>query len=511
MWLREKSASGAAGASVTPPGDGVAVDRGKLRGNTIGAGHIVFFVVSAAAPLSGIVLGVPVIVGQGNGTGAAGTFVLVTAVLLLFAVGYSAMSRHIVNAGGFYTYVAHGLGRIPGLGAATLALFAYTAIQAGMFGALGAYVDRFVQRYLGAGLPWWLYSLAGTALCLALGVRKVEVGARALGVMLLLESALIIVLDVAIFATGGASEGGPAGLSWEPFSPAAVFSGALGIALVFAYTSFIGFEATVIYGEEARDPRRTVPKATYIALIGMGVFYSISAWLLTNSFRADSVVAEAGDDPESFAAKALRSQLGAISNDIMSVLIITSIFAAVLAFHNTLARYLFALGRQGLVWGRLGRTHRTRQSPHVACLAQAATATAVIGVFAVSGADPYGGLYVWATGLGAIGVIILQSVASVAVFVFFRRRSADKRVWHTVLAPALSMLGLLGLAAVSLSNFGLLIGDPGAVATVGMAATLPCAALVGMGRAAWLRRRDPVKYARIGDLPDDTTSPARPG
>lgn len=200
-----------------------------------------------------------------------------------------------------------------------------------------------------------------------------------------------------------------------------MFSGALGIALVFAYTSFIGFEATVIYGEEARDPRRTVPKATYIALIGMGVFYSISAWLLTNSFRADSVVAEAGDDPESFAAKALRSQLGAISNDIMSVLIITSIFAAVLAFHNTLARYLFALGRQGLVWGRLGRTHRTRQSPHVACLVQAATATAVIGVFAVSGADPYGGLYVWATGLGAIGVIILQSVASVAVFVFFRR------------------------------------------------------------------------------------------
>ncbi|MCQ0016496.1 hypothetical protein [Actinomadura madurae] len=146
--------------------------------------------------------------GRGTGQAPPGTFVLVTAVLLLFAVGYSAMSRHIVNAGGFYTYVAHGLGRIPGLGAATLALFAYTAIQAGMFGALGAYVDRFVQRYLGAGLPWWLYSLAGTALCLALGVRKVEVGARALGVMLLLESALIIVLDVAIFATGGASEGG---------------------------------------------------------------------------------------------------------------------------------------------------------------------------------------------------------------------------------------------------------------------------------------------------------------
>jgi amino acid transporter len=487
-----------------PPGGAHPVPdaSGALRSNAIGVSHIVFFVVSAAAPLSGVVLGVPVIIGQGNGIGAAGSFVVVTVVLLLFAVGYSAMSRHIVNAGGFYTYVAQGLGRVSGLGAATLALFAYTAIQAGMFGALGAYVDRFVRSYLGFGLAWWAYSLAGVALCVALGVRRVDVGARILGVVLVLETVLILALDAVIFVTGGARGGGVTALSWEPFSPAAVWGGALGIALVFAHTSFIGFESTVIYGEEARRPRRTVPRATYVALVAMGAFYAISTWLLTNAFPAADVVGIARDDPESFAAQALESRLGAASADVMSVLIITSIFAAVLAFHNTLARYLFALGRQGLVWKALGRTHSVRQSPHVACYVQAATAVVVIVAFAVAGADPYGNLYVWATGLGATGIIVLQLVASVAVFTFFRRHDVDKRRWHTVVAPVLGMLGLLVLAVAALSNFGLLIGVPSVGAVVALGAVLLCAALAGMGRAVWLRRNRVTAYARIGDVTD---------
>ncbi|WP_028921996.1 APC family permease [Pseudonocardia acaciae] len=478
-----------------------------LRSNTIGAGHIVFFVVSAAAPLSGVVLGVPVIIGQGNGIGAAGSFVLVTGVLLLFAVGYSAMSRHVVNAGGFYVYVARGLGRIPGLGAATLALFAYTAIQAGMFGALGAYVGRFVRSYLGVDLPWWGYSLAGVALCLALGVRQVDVGARVLGVMLALETVLIVALDVGIAATGGAHAGGPASLSWQPFAPSAVFGGALGIALVFAHTSFIGFEATVIYGEEARNPRRTVPRATYVALVLMGAFYAISTWLLTEAFPAAEVVGLAQADPESFTARAVQAQLGATSAHVLSALIITSIFAAVLAFHNTLARYLFALGRHGLMWTALGRTHRTRQSPEVACYVQAASAVVVIVAFAVAGFDPYTNLYVWATGLGATGIIVLQVVASVAVFGFFRRHDVDRRTWHTVVAPVLGMLGLLVLAVAALSNFGLLIGVSSGGAVLALGAVLLCAALVGMARAAYLRRHDPAVYNRIGDVARDAHEP----
>ncbi|WP_166459795.1 APC family permease [Amycolatopsis pithecellobii] len=489
---------------------------GRLRSGSVGVGHIVFFVVSAAAPLSGVVLGVPVVIGLGNGLGAAGTFVIVSLVLLLFSVGYTAMSRRVVNAGGFYTFVAQGLGRVPGLAAATFAIFSYTAIQAGMFGALGAYVNPLVHEYVGLDIPWWIYSLIGTAVCWVLGVRRVQLGAKVLGVMLVLETSLILVLDVVVFVTGGASGGGPAGLSWEPFDPKTIFAGAMGIAMVFVYTSFIGFEATVIYGEEAVNPRRTVPRATYVSLIVMGIFYAASTWLIINSFGIGAVIGIAQQDPGNFAAQSIEHTLGRGAVEIMNVLIVTSIFAAVLAFHNTLARYLYALGRQGLLWGGLGRTHAQRQSPHVACAVQAVSAALLIVVFAATGAPPYTGLYVWATGVGAICIIVLQAVASVAVFTYFRRNAVDNRPWQTFVAPALSVLALVSLAVVSLSNFSLLVGDPGPIAVAALAALPVLAALAGAGRALWLRRNRPTQYAKIGAtqdfLPESASQPGpQPG
>ena len=473
---------------------------GRLKRNSIGVGGIVFFVISAAAPLSGVVLAFPVIIGLGNGVGAAGAFIICAAVLLLFSVGYTAMSRHIVNAGGFYTFVAQGLGRITGLGTATLAIFSYTAIQAGMFGALGAFLDRLVQQYVGVSIPWWLYSVVGVAACLALGVSEVQIGARVLGVMLALETSLILVFDVVVLFTGGASGGGFSSLSWQPFSPALVLGGSLGIALIFAYNTFIGFEATTIYGEEAINPKRTVPRATYIAVTLMGVFYAASAWLLINSYGVDVIVGRAQEDPESLASGAIESQLGHTAADIMSFLIVTSIFAAVLAFHNTLARYFYALGRQRIIWPVLGRTRAKNQTPAIACVFQALTAVVIIAAFAIAGADPYTQVFVWASGIGSVGIILLQTLCSVAVFVFFRRNNVDKRPWNTLIAPILGIIGLVGLAGLALGNFDLLIGssDPGIVIT--MVGLLVVAAAVGAFRALWLRRRDPASYRHIGSV-----------
>ena len=471
---------------------------GSLRSGSIGVGHIVFFVVSAAAPLSGVVLGVPVIIGLGNGVGAAGAFIISALILLLFSIGYTAMSRQIVNAGGFYTFIAQGLGRAAGLGAATFAIFSYTAIQAGMFGALGGYVNPLVKQYLSVNISWWIYALLGVTVCWLLGVRQVHLGATVLGIMLVLETSLILVLDAVIFVSGGASGGGPTALSWEPFDPKSIFAGAIGIAMVFAYTSFIGFEATVIYGEEAIEPRRTVPRATYIALVTMGVFYAASTWLIINSIGIEEVVAIARRDPGNFAATSIKQFLGGTAVNIMDLLIVTSIFAAVLAFHNTIARYLYALGRQGQLWSALGKTHPERQSPHVACAVQAVSAAVIVVAFAIAGAPPYTGLYVWATGIGAICIILLQAVASVAVFAYFRKSTVDNRPWHTLVAPALSVLALMSLAGISLSNFSLLVGDPGTLAISALAALPLIAALLGVGRALWLRTHRPAEYAKIG-------------
>lgn len=169
-----------------------------LARNQIGVLGIVFFVVAAAAPLTVVVALFPVIIGSGNGVGIAGAFVAVAVVLTVFAVGYVAMSKHITNAGAFYAFITRGLGRPMGLGSASLAIFAYNAIQLGVIGGFGYYAAEFTSRHTGVGVPWWVFSALAMGASLFLGVRQIHAGARVLAVLLTLETGVILVLDIGI-------------------------------------------------------------------------------------------------------------------------------------------------------------------------------------------------------------------------------------------------------------------------------------------------------------------------
>ena len=82
----------------------------RLRRNSLGLVAVTFMVISAAAPLTGVAGAMPLAFLLGNGTGIPLTFILLTLVMLAFAAGYVAMSRHVINAGAFYAYAARGLG-----------------------------------------------------------------------------------------------------------------------------------------------------------------------------------------------------------------------------------------------------------------------------------------------------------------------------------------------------------------------------------------------------------------
>ena len=66
-----------------------------------------------------------------------------------------------------------------------------------------------------------------------------------------------------------------AALPATSFNPHVVLSGAVGVAMMFAFTSFIGFESAALYGEETRNPKRSVPLATYISVVLIAVFYAL--------------------------------------------------------------------------------------------------------------------------------------------------------------------------------------------------------------------------------------------
>jgi amino acid transporter len=465
-----------------------------LKQNSLGVPSIFFYIIAAASPLTVVVALYPIIIGSGNGVGMPGAFVIAAVVLMIFAVGYVAMSRHVTNAGAFYAYVTLGLGRIAGLGSAFLAIFAYNAIQAGLYGGFGYYAAELLNPRLGVDVPWWAYAFVGLLLCLGLGVQGVHSGAKVLGVFMTLEVTMITILSA--FSLFG--DAVPVSqFSFEPFAPSVVLGGALGVALMFAHASFIGFEGSAIYGEEARDPARTIPRATYLSIAFMGILYAVSGWLIINALGIDKVVGIATETGGNFIFAASDTIIGHNISLVFQILIVTATFAAIVTFHNNVSRYTFSLGRQGLIWKPLGWTLPGRQTPWVASIVQSVTVGIVIALFALFRQDPFATLFTWATGIGTVGVILSQLVAGIAIFAFFRKSDVDKRPWNTVIAPLLAIVGLGGFFVLTLDSLDVLLGVQGTMAAI-MLSLVFIAFLAGAAYGLYLKLAAPARYALVG-------------
>jgi amino acid transporter len=438
----------------------VEADRHRLGGR-LGPAAIVFMVVAAAAPLTVVAGTFPIGIAAGNGAAYPASYVVCTAVLLLFAVGFTAMTRHVPGAGAFYTYVTHGLGRHTGLGAAFLALLSYTAVQGGVYGYIGAAVNDLVTSHGGPNVPWYLYALVMMAVVGTLGYRHIELSGKVLGVLLICEVGIVVVINVAVMGRGGAG-----GMSTAAFDPGAFFSGAPGIALIFALAGYIGFEATAVFRDEARDPARTIPRATYLALLLIGGFYAVSSWVMVSAWGDEGAVQLATDNPAGMLTETATRYVGSMTGDLVQIFLITSLFAALLSFHNVLARYIFSLGNTAALPERCGRSHARHSSPHIASAAQSVSALVLVTACALAGLDPVAEVFAWFVGISSVGIIALMTLTSVAVVVYFRRHRVDPRIWHTLIAPGLGLAGLAVLLVMTAVNLPLLVGGSTTAAAV---------------------------------------------
>ena len=494
----------------TPPGSDIAQrDSHQLRRGTLGVLGVAFFVVSAAAPLTAMAGGAPVAMLLGNGPGIPAAYVVVSLILIIFSVGYTAMARHHTSTGAFYSYVARGLKQPAGGAAAIIALLGYNAMQIGLYGLFGAAASGFFSDVLGLNVPWWVFVFVAMAIIGVCGYRQVDLSAKILAVLVSLEFLIVLVLDVAILIKGG--EGGGAPLTATPFTPASFLSGSVAIALLFNFASFIGFEATTIYSEEAKDPKRTVPRATFLAVLTIGFFYTLTTWLMVEGQGAAGLqeyIAGLTPDPTAFLFELSATYIGGTLTTVMSLLFISSVFAALLAFHNAVARYLYALGREGLVPAALGRTHKIHLSPHVGSLSQTVLAVIIVLLFVITAQDPVLALFTWLTQLGTLAIIVLMAIASFAVVAFFAaNRGLDNNPLRTTVAPIVGGLAMTAVAIYAASQFGLLIGNPESPLRWLLPGLIIVAAAAGVGTALALRSRSPELYAQMGRHRDMSLTP----
>ena len=513
----------------------------RLHKNAIGLPGVLYFCLAGSAPISAMLFNVPTMASQAGATTPL-VFLLSGIGLLLLGVSIVYLSRRLTSAGGFYTWVRHSLGKGTAFQAGWLMMGGYALFEASLLGAFGSYTNSSIANYLHFNLfgGWVTYALIGAALIFMLSYFDVKWSVYAMAPFLLLEVGVLIILDIAINVQGGHAGTShdlvhtftAAGANLKGAAPGGILG--IGVAMALGVWSWVGFEAGAVYGEEARNPRRAVPVAVFSVVAFLTLLYTWTAYSATIGYGWTHAVDGFGNltgNPTPYYPLAANF-VGGWLQALMIVAISTSALACGLAFHNGMVRYLYAMGREGILGRVFGKTHPSFRSPHIAIITQSAFTALLIIAFAfviqktnadgtisyafgiadgkvytqTDGISPYA----WLAIIGTIAFVIVYIMVNISSPVFasrFDRKGFN--VFAHIIAPVLSSLILL----VPLISF-VMPAVPGAIGSyftsLGFAATpfplniLPLFVIgwviVGLIYANYLARSSPERYEGMGRI-----------
>ena len=469
-----------------------------LKGS-MGVGALVMTVLAFSAPLSTATGFIPQLLIYGSADGGQGNsapwiYIICIITLGFFSVGFAKMGTVMERPGGFYAYITDALGKKVGLAAAMVSAIGYSLVGFFMPGLMAIVVGGIVEDAGGPAIPWWIYAIVFAALSTLLASMSIDFSAKCLFVVMCFEAAIMLVFDALCFINGSPADSGGAAFSFIDFS-----TGTLGVAMLFAMGNFYGFEATVIYREECKEPKKTIPRATFIAVIGIGVFYLLCAWGFIAHFGASKVTAAAQADPANLFSGVMSGLIGPFAGHFIQIISIVSIFASGLAIQNVGARYFYSLGVDGVIPKAFGRIHPKQHSPYVAALTIGALWIVLIVVLGIICGFDAEYTYTRPNVIGNLCVTGILGLVAIAVFVFMRKNAKKYgfSIFHTTISPMIGLIGIGFTVILCATNLNAFLGTAtaGSVITVGAIVVYVIATVF---YANWLQKNKPDTYLRIG-------------
>ncbi len=501
----------------------------RLKAGAVGLVGVLFMAVANAAPITAMSFNVPIAIGYGNGIGASAGYLFATIVLTIFTIGFVAMAKYVTTAGAFYGFISQGLGQVWGMASGLLAAVAYIVFEASLIGGFAYFATSYILVPAGINVNWIVIAIIGTIAIGVLTYFSITVAAGVLSVTLVAEVLLLLGLAVTVFAKGG-----PDGLMFSDIVPVqnafksldegafgtGVAQGAAAIGIFFAFWSWIGYETTAVYGEESKDPKKNVPRATMIAVIGLGLFYTLMSWVVVvGNGAAKSVELSAGANPVDLWLGLVTANMGDFMTTIYKILLVIGSFACALAFGNASARYIYALAREGAwSWMRnsFGTINPKHQSPAAAVILQTIITTVILVAFLlftnvyVPDADgnmvptpelvPYVNVYGLIAVIGTAMILLVQTITSFAVISYFWVKKVHKgNVITTLIAPLVGAAGMLYALYLLWTNraFAAGLGSDSLVFQL-MPWYIVGILVLGFGYALWMRKAKPDIFAEIG-------------
>lgn len=425
--------------------------------------------VAAVAP-SGAAAVIPALVlATAGGAGAITAFACAALVVLLVSACLRPMAQRMAAVGGIYTYTARGLGPLVAVPTGWSAIIGYASVGMAGLTAVGTYLANVVvSAGLTSDIPLAAIIsvlLLASVVASAVMVRGIRVSAW---ITLLVEIVSIALLGVVlILILVGALRGG------APIASALNWKGdpqSMALSIVVAVSAFVGFESSTTLSGEARQPFRSVPLTIRWTPVVAGVLYMAAVTVLAIALsEAPSAVTHSSTPFVTL----LNSQHSTILSPVLDLAIAASFFACTVASVNALVRVVFSMGREGVVPGRLGRTHRRFKTPAIA-VGVVMTAVTVAPIVVLSfGAAPDDALRIFLT-LSACGYLGSYLSGCIAAPVLLHRIGESTKGIIALSAATVTILVFLFANAIyfAIQDGGMLLAVYGILMVVAILYTI---------------------------------------
>ncbi|MEP6697019.1 MAG: APC family permease [Pseudonocardiales bacterium] len=373
-------------------------------------------------------------------------FALATVGVLLIAYTFVRLCQRFNHSGSVYAFVGATLGPRWGVisGWALLGTYTFygvvTSAAAGIFGV--AFLDE-------VGVwnkpPEWAPFIV-TALALAgvflLAIARIRGGTRLLLTVEGATVALILIVSIVVLAKliGGSAPGGHT-FTLDVFKvPSGTPVSALFLGVVFGFLSFAGFEAAATLGEEARRPRKDIPRAILGTAIFGGIYFVFVTAVEVMGFGSNAAGVKAFTGSASLLGDLGTTYIASWVGELITLGTAVSAFGCALASTVAASRLLFALGRDGIAPVSVSTVSARRGTPVAATVVVVAAMSVIVLVDRlVFGAKPFD-VFAWSGVIGTLILLVAYALATVGVIqlLFFTGRRSVA-TWEIVV-PILALL-----------------------------------------------------------------------
>jgi amino acid transporter len=474
----------------------------QLQRGAVGLTEVLFQSITFMAPAVAAALSIGYATTFAGGiTPLAVLFALIACLFTAYSMGQ--FSSRMTSAGGMYTWVSRGLGSFFGWLVAWLYTLAGPIVPAALYASFGVFGADLINELTGFSNEWtWFVLAVGCGIVVwALTYYGVQISTRVGVVLGIIEIGIFLAVSALLIAKAAKP------VDTSVFIPA---DGNIIPALqgmVFCILAFVGFEGAAPLGEEAREPRRTIPRAILLSCVLIGLFYIFCYYGATVFFGPDKMKADFLGANEGNPWGGMAEQvLPGIGSLLVTFAIVNSSIANANAGANASTRVLFSLGRSRLLPGTFAAVHPTHRTPvnavHLQGIIGIVLAVGLGLLFTDSGGPITTYFFIGLMlGVAFAAMYIAVNAAAIGYFAFGEGRADFNLVKHGVVPVVGIVVMLIGLVSAIGGVTVPIINAEIPALTPPLSYAPPIVGIwlvVGVGLFFWLRARDPQATDEIG-------------